>query len=242
VVRRIDVHGEHRTTRPEVLAYAGAQLGAPILGLDLDAMALRLRHHPWIGRATLRRQLPDRLHIDVVEHEPALLVSLGELYLADAQGQLFKRFEAQDHVALPVVTGMDREGAIQHGELMAQRLRTALQLMREAAVQRDVLGRVEEVHFDEDLGWHVMLQPDAGAVGEVQPPHGTALTHNVRAQLGHAPLAHLPRLARTLAALAERGRQPEVVWADGERTGERVPVELLAERGAAAAPAARGNP
>lgn len=236
-VRRIDTTGNHRTSDKEVLAYAGAQEGVAIMRLDLDAMALRLRQHPWIAKATIRRQLPDRLHIHIHEHQPVLLVSLGELYLANAQGQLFKRFEAQDKVDVPVVTGIDREGAAQHNDEVARRLRVAVQLAQTVAEQRDDFGRLEELHWDEDLGWNVMLQPDAASDMEA-----LALRPGVRAQLGHSPSERLNRVASTLRVLADRHQVPDVIWADGDRTPDRVSVELLAERNAPATAAARVRP
>jgi cell division septal protein FtsQ len=235
-VRRIDAQGNHRTSDKEILAYAGAQQGAAIMRLDLDAMALRLRQHPWIAKATIRRQLPDRLHIHIKEHQPVLLVSLGDLYLANPQGQLFKRFEARDKVDVPVVTGIDREGAAKHNDEVAQRLRVAVQLAESIQEQRDDFGRLEELHWDEDLGWNIILQPDASTGADA-----LVLRPGVRAQLGHNPAERLDRVASTLRVLNERHQVPDVIWADGDRTPDRVSVELLAERraSAAAAPAVR---
>lgn len=224
-LRRIDTIGNVRTGDKEVLAYAGAQHGMSIMRLDLDAMALRLRQHPWIAKATIMRQLPDRLHIHIHEHEPVLLVSLGQLYLANAQGQLFKRFEAQDQVDVPVVTGIDRDGAAQHNDEVSRRLKTAALLAHTIGEERDDFGRLEELHWDEDLGWNIILQPDAA-----DNMDALSLRSGVRAQLGHNPSERLSRVAATLRVLAERHQVPDVIWADGDRTPDRVSVELLAER------------
>jgi hypothetical protein len=234
-VRRIDVQGGKRTSRQEIVAYAGAELHQSMLKLDLDAMSLRLRQHPWIGQATIRRQLPDRLHIEVHEHEPVLLVSLGDLYLANAQGQLFKRFESQDQVSLPVVTGMDREGAVSRSDDVGAKLRTALILADAVSAESDTLGRLEEMHYDDDLGWNLILQVDSKAFGRRGKDVPATAGQGIRAQLGHAPVEHLSRVVAALSVLSERGQAPEVIWADGDRTPDRVPVELFAERGAPAA-------
>jgi hypothetical protein len=213
-VHAIDVRGMGRTTREEVIAYAGLKPGMPILAIDLDAMAMRVRAHPWIQSATLRRQLPDRVSIEVVEHEPTLIVSLGELYLADTDGQLFKTFGAADGLVLPVLTGIDRDEAAHHMDRVSEHIRGAMALAAGLENHRSDLGDLEEMHWDDDLGWSVVL-----ALGQYRGA-------SVRVHLGHEPLSRVSATMATLRILDERHQVPSVIWADGLKNPDRVQVEL----------------
>ena len=66
-VGSITMAGHHRTTAAEIEAYTGVRTGEPIFGIDLDAVAQRLRRHPWVKTARVRRRLPDHLAIEVEE-------------------------------------------------------------------------------------------------------------------------------------------------------------------------------
>jgi hypothetical protein len=219
-VHAIEVRGLSRTRREEVIAYAGLKLGQPILALDLDAVAIKIRSHPWIQSATLRRQLPDRLSIEVVEHEPTLVVSLGELYVADTDGQLFKSFCAADGLVLPVLTGIDRDEATHHMDRVTEHIRGALALASGLENHRSDLGDLEELHWDDDLGWSVVL-----ALGQYRGA-------SVRVHLGHEPLSRVSATMATLRILDERHQVPSVIWADGLKNPDRVQVQLASGAGA----------
>ena len=101
-IEDIEVVGWERTSPSEVLAHADVHRGQPILEVDLDEAAVRVRRHPWVKSARVLRRLPDTLRIEVEEYLPAITVALQELYLADAEGNLFKRVSADDSLSLPV--------------------------------------------------------------------------------------------------------------------------------------------
>lgn len=211
-VRQVEVLGTQRTQVAEVVAYADAPLGSPMLGLDIDAVALRVRQHPWIRRASVRRRFPERVTIEVQEHIPTLLVSLGELYLADEDGQLFKSFTAGDGLVLPVVTGLDRDEAARRLDITTERVREAIGLAAAVDNYPAELGALDELHWDDDLGWSVMVQ-------------GTGLA-SVRIHLGRQPLGRLPMAMATLRVCADRHQSPAVVWADAVKNPDRVIVQL----------------
>lgn len=218
-VQHIEVQGTKRAVPQEVLAYAGVDVGAPILALRLDDIALRLRQHPWVHAAVIRRQLPNQLHIDVQEHQPRLLVSLGDLYLANEKGQLFKRFEVHDQLSLPVVTGLDREHAAKHPDATQKRIAEALGLAQALTPYEKRVGRLEELHFDADLGWSATIMPVSATQADT-----SAVAW--RAHLGHTPQARLEQLVSVIGILEKRGQQPDTLWVDNVRIPNRVQVEL----------------
>jgi len=211
-VQSIEVRGAQRANWNELRAYTGIAVGDPILDVDLDGAALGLRRHPWIESATVRRRLPDKITLDLVEHQPAILVSVGEVYIANPEGEIFKRLDAQDGIATPMITGLRREDTANHPVETAAVIRDGIALAA-AAGAPDVegrLGRLEELHWDRDLGWSIVC-----SVGR-RPPRTI--------HLGRDPV---PRLDIALAAVRRLDalhRVPRVIWADGTKHPRRVQV------------------
>ncbi len=100
---------EPHLTRAELLEIAGIDQGTHVLEADLDQMTRRLVDHPWIRWARVDRELPDRLVVSVVEHRARAYLAAGELYLVDELGVPFALAPADLPLALPVISGLDRE-------------------------------------------------------------------------------------------------------------------------------------
>ncbi|HOX42620.1 MAG TPA: FtsQ-type POTRA domain-containing protein [Myxococcota bacterium] len=188
-VRCIEVHGATRTHREELLRLADLREGSNVFAVDLASAEERLLRHPWVRRAVVRRVVPDRLVVEIEEHQPAALVALEDLYVADSEGRLFKRLQPADGLDLPVLTGFDRDTFRREPERVAQGVRACLGLLR--AIEANTClaeRRVAEVHHDELTGLGLTLDPGAVSV-----------------RLGReAPAARLPWLCQLLDELAER--------------------------------------
>jgi cell division protein FtsQ len=213
-VKHIELTGNTRVSAAEVAAYTGVKEGAKLISVDLDAVALQLRRHPWIASARVRRRLPDELLIEVQEYQPAILVSLGDLYVADAQGIPFKRFAAADALDLPVVTGLSRDEAARRPEESHAHIKDAIELRRAFASQAPTGLRLDELHFDRDLGWSLFITPSGDE----------SLAY--RMFLGFAPGARLTAALAAVARVEESGGRPAIVYADGEKNPARVQVHL----------------
>jgi cell division protein FtsQ len=213
-IRTVEITGNERVRREEVAAYTGIQVGDPILRADLDQAALLLRRHPWVRAAHVQRRLPDRVQVSITENAPAIVLALGELYLANKDGQVFKRLTVEDRVVLPVVTGLGREELADAPELGTARTRVAIELG--AAVQADAatFGRLEELHWDRDLGWSIVTQPSATRAS------------GMRLHLGLDPLPRVKTASAALARLKQDNLEPEVLWADGLKNPSRVQARL----------------
>ncbi len=207
-VRNIEVSGAVRALEPDIVAYAGVKLGDPMLALDLDDIAMSLRRHPWVDSATVKRRLPDKVTIEVVEHDPIIVVALGseagtgvvDLYVANRRGELVKRQSADDKLDVPVLTGLSRESAARDAEGVHARVRDATEVAQLVQSRVSALGRVDELHWDEALGWSVVTRV-TGA-------------HAMTTHLGREPRQALDVAAASLARLAQLGAAPRVLWAD----------------------------
>lgn len=220
-VRQIEFAGHHRADPEDLMRRAAVAVGHPILTLDLDAMAMRVREHPWVERVTVRRRLPDSLKVDLVEHTPALMVSLGQTFVASPQGELFKRFDVSDRLALPVVTGLSVVGVKENPLEIRAQLAQAVALSIALKKHETILGRLEEIHWDADRGWSVVARPK----NFLGPEITRSPLPIMRGHLGFAPRQKVAALVASVAETRARGAFPRVVWADFPVQLSRIQVE-----------------
>lgn len=78
--------GASLVTKEDVLAAAGG-LGDSLLGMDIGELRARLAALPNVRAATVRRELPDRLVVDVEGHQPLARWAHGGL--VNIQGEIY---------------------------------------------------------------------------------------------------------------------------------------------------------
>jgi cell division protein FtsQ len=89
-VRAVQVDGVHSLSAAEVRDAAGLREGTPLLQVDLDAAAARVRRLPQVAGAQVSRGWPDRVVVTVAERVPVAVVErAGQRTLVDAGGVLF---------------------------------------------------------------------------------------------------------------------------------------------------------
>lgn len=217
-VAELVVEGHARVTRDEIVRRAGVAPGTNLFTLSTRAVERAILAHPGIADAQVSRNLPNTLVVKVTEREPAAIVLLGEAYLADATGQLFVRasFNAADS-HLPVITGLARGDCAARQSGCAERLRSALSLMRRVAARPDrpVIG---ELHLDAWQG--ATLYTRAG---------GTALRLGLVDSGGTD--ATLARFDTVWAALSvEERAATRTIHLDGVARPDRVTIALADAR------------
>lgn len=176
-----------------------------ILALDLDALGQKIAAHPWVAQASVTRQLPDTLAIEVVEHEARAIVLAERFYLVDERGVPFKQLERGERGELPIITGIARE-QLREGperERAVATIARALEVLDlYQAKQRPRLG---ELHLDAD-----------GSITLYTANTGTALL------LGRNEFeARLARWDALRLALGERAERLAVVHLDHESRPDR---------------------
>jgi cell division protein FtsQ len=213
-IAEINITGNQRLTRDAILEETHLNVAQNLLRFDVVEAASALTAMPYVAKAEVTRELPDRLHISITERKPLAIIALGSLYLVDGEGVLFKRLEESDNADLPVVTGLSRELLFSSGtspELLAA-VHAVQSLERLQAFSRFEIG---EIFIGSDL-----------SVGLVLGSRG------VRVFLGNieedgADLAErLERLARVLAVAKEQKINPTQIALDNTTRPERVAVTL----------------
>lgn len=211
-VRTVLVSGNARRTAPEIAERAGIAVGENVFSLDLDQATAAILSDPWIARATATRKLPGTINVAVVEHEVHALVAIGgELYLATADGELFKKFSDGDPVDLPIVTGLAPELVVKDRPGVAIAVREALEVVTE--LERAGIAKrypIQEVHLEKDGTLAVVIGKAA-----------------ITIQLGSAPFrGKIEQARRVLAEIAARKADASMIFLDNDAHPERVVVRM----------------
>lgn len=209
-VQKVTFRGLERASEQELLKLSGLApgQGQNLLCVDLGAATRAMAGHPWVKEVQARRRFPGGVEVQVKEHVPAAVLSMGELYAVDAEGSPFKKLQAGDAVDLPLLSGVDRDQYLQDRARWEARIRQALELM--ALYQARFPGpayRLSEVHLS-PLGVSVIDGPDGEEV-----------------HLGDSEFAEkLDRLQLVRRALAQRSLVAEVIRLDDRKRPARVAV------------------
>lgn len=208
-------------TADAIIARAAVPLGVNLFSVQRDEVARAVSQEPWVGKAHVRRELPSTLVIDVVERQAVCTVALGALYLADGDGNVFKRATPDEATALPVVTGLAREDYVAQPEHTRAQIRQVLQAMAvwRAGHDREALG---EVHIDRVAGITLYTE------------------HGVGVRIGAVDDTLPARLARydiVAADLGETGVEARLIHVDNRARPDRVTVKLASNSTQKLAPA-----
>lgn len=217
-IEDVVVTGHVRATAESIAKLSGARPGENIFNVDVERMTRTVEAHPWVASAKITRDYPRTVQIEVVEHEPKVLVALGHLYYADEDGNVVKRYAPGDEESLPVVTGLSRDQIeTDDGQARAQ-LRSAIDFL--AALEKRYGARapdVSEVHLDPALGLSFVEAGEKLTVVVGHPPHDEAIA----------------RLSRVKAALAEKKVDATQIMLGFERRRDRAVARLARRRMAA---------
>ena len=142
----VEVHGRGETKQADIVGALGAPRGAPLLGLDIDAMRERLIALPWIMSAEIERRYPDRLLVTVTEAEPMALWQRNQkLFLVSRAGKVIEAADLAKYSKLLVIVG---ESAPDHADALFDLLGREPQLRERVAAAVFVGKRRWNLRFD----------------------------------------------------------------------------------------------
>lgn len=157
-VRHVDVEGVSHA--PKLAVYAAALDGPTnsMLLVDLDAVRTRLRALPWVADASVSRQLPDTLRVEIIERKPmALWQYQHRLALIDSSGTVLARDKLESFAKLPLVVGANANH-------QAHAMLTLLATQTELAAQVDAATFVGNRRWDLRFkSGEVLALPEGGA-------------------------------------------------------------------------------
>jgi cell division protein FtsQ len=216
-VQNIEVTGNKRFSREQVLEMAQLNSQTNLLALRPAAVEHTLQAHPWIAKAELERRWPNRLALRLTERQPVALVQLEELlYYTDPSGCLFQPASSADPHDFPVITGLTREhfpdGQSPPSDLVVQVL-NLLALFQEAPAPL-TSSHIAEIHVDPERGFTLYLSglKTALDLGFTDLPEKIEKLHQVwpflvqrgyLARTGRINLGHPQRLLLSLKGMEE---------------------------------------
>lgn len=81
-ITEVEASDTEHVSADSIVRLANVQDGTTLLNVDTKAIEANLERNPWILSATITREFPDKLRIDVTERQPAYLVVMGTGNLA----------------------------------------------------------------------------------------------------------------------------------------------------------------
>ena len=112
--RAIEITGNNRLTRAQLLSVFGEDVDRNLLTVPLESRRAELESLPWVEHATVMRLLPNRVRVAIRERTPVAFVRQGgEIGLVDAHGVLLDMAGGEAGEAgtaqgysFPVITGV----------------------------------------------------------------------------------------------------------------------------------------
>lgn len=208
-IATISFSGNTHASDLELSRVAGLQLGQNLVALDALAVERLVAAHPWVKDVRVNRRFPQSLDVQITEHRPVAMVSLGDLYLLDEDGEPFKRVGPSDALDLPIVSGIEREDYVARHDETVLRLTDALLVAHSyAGSPAGKAAPLSEVHLD---------------------PTGVTLVtaDGQQVQLGEGAWREkLDRLARVRQELSARSLTASVIRLDNRARPSSVTVSL----------------
>jgi len=103
---QIEVLGAHNVPREAIAGLFSDDYGRSVLQVPLERRRRTVEELPWVEQAGVRRILPDRIRVEIVERTPVALLRNGsDLGLIDAHGVILDRPEGQEF-SFAIVTGI----------------------------------------------------------------------------------------------------------------------------------------
>lgn len=105
-MKDLSIEGTCKFSEKQILKQAGISRGANILSVNLSTAKKRLLTHSWIIDAEIKRKLPSKIIIKIKEHKPLAILDLGDKFIIDINGKIFKEKIQSDADNLPIITGL----------------------------------------------------------------------------------------------------------------------------------------
>ena len=212
-LRHIKVSGEDRASGIAVVKLGGISLGTNLFALETGAIERAIASHPWVKRVNVSRHLPSTLSIEVTEHTALAMMSLGDLYLVNAEGEPFKRVQATEPIDLPLLTGVERDDFISHRDESLSAVRHTLGVVDAYNKSGASKGHpLSEVHVDDTGVTLVAADGEEIRLGEGQVPEKLERLERVRREMAtrqlNASLIRLDNRARPGWVTVQLNLQP----------------------------------
>lgn len=135
-IKEISVQGVERLTKEEIISLSRIELDENTFKVQTNEVQQLIKQNAYIDKVLVKRKLPDKIEINVVERKPTFMLLFGNAYVyLNSQGYLLE--VAKDPLKIPAITGfLTPENEIHEGNRLCsedlQRLDQVLQIMKSA--------------------------------------------------------------------------------------------------------------
>ena len=149
-VKEVIISGLNKTSREDVFRVAGLDRPVNIWLFDADQAAAAVSTMPWLDEVRVSKTMPGTVTIEIVEHRPKVLVSLGRLYYLNDKGSLFKELEPGENPDLVIVSGFSEDELLSHTSGVRKALAEVFNLVDVLAARQDEfkLDQISEINYD----------------------------------------------------------------------------------------------
>jgi cell division protein FtsQ len=145
-VQSVVVRGNAYVTDEVIVSQLGDIQGLSLLALDPEKLEARLRKHPRLLNAKVRRHLDRRLLVEVEERRPIALLGAGVMVEVDANGVVLPPVARGALPDLPILVGLGTRLPAPGTRLQSPALRGALDLLQElGGTDPEFLAMVSEI-------------------------------------------------------------------------------------------------
>jgi len=156
------VRGTSRLSERDVDALLDGVRGQNLLRVDFDDCRRRLMSSPWVAGATLARELPSTLRVDVIERVPIAIARLNtRLYLVDGDGVLIDDYGPEyREFDLPIVDGLVRTTG-EAAQVEPTGVQAVARFLAALGAAPDLQRRVSQIDASDPSDLVVLLGDDA---------------------------------------------------------------------------------
>jgi len=149
MLQEVRIEGLENVAEEEIVKLLGTVKGQNLFLTDTKALAQRVKLHPLVNEAAVRKELPLTLVVDIQERIPvALILNEDGVVEVDKEGTILRFHETWPKTGSPVVTGVVVPDTIGPGQkLVSKQLDKVLLLLGQASPS--MIPLIGEVNINE---------------------------------------------------------------------------------------------
>ncbi|HPL63794.1 MAG TPA: FtsQ-type POTRA domain-containing protein [Syntrophales bacterium] len=149
------VEGCRKVSEDEVRRLAGISPEQSLLVVNTGSVEKKVLANPWIEKARVSTEWPDRLVIKVTERKAVALIRReSTLFFLDREGNVFKKLDPDEKAEMPILTGFFDRG-LEDKDLILKAIRLLDFLALQEGFPR--LEKVSEIQGDPSFGFTLLL-------------------------------------------------------------------------------------
>lgn len=108
-IKEVNINGNNHLSGQTIINQVGVEFQTNIFHFNTNKAKLKLLQHPWIAEASIKKALPNKLNVNILERKPSILLYNNEnFYLTSEEGAVLAiSSEFKNDFDLYLVTGID---------------------------------------------------------------------------------------------------------------------------------------